>query len=175
MRRSIMCISLRVGYLLSASAVYCLAADTHEPIHGETVPPITAIATSFERVGSPHHHESRSRLAALRSEITQEWANDLSRGAARCYTLSKACDTIGQVSMFGSAILSCSGAALNNQYLVICSTVLAVGSVAIHRFGRYASNESSSRMAALNRMFVQEGVAPSVVIGDGSSSGSNNE
>lgn len=131
--------------------------------------------TEHHRVGSPHLRPRNSRLSELREEVTQDWAKSLKHGAAYWYTVGKVFDGTGQLCTYATPLLSALAAALKSQSLAIAATVMGVSAVAAHRMGRYASNESSARMGALNRIFVQEGVPPGITIGDGSSSGSNGD
>lgn len=144
----------------------CADDETREPI---------SINVDDARISSPHHHRRHETLAVLRDEISDTWARDLSEASTRWFTISKLCDSTGQLCMFTAPILSSVGASINNRWLVVSSSIVGVGAVAIHRFGRYAANESQNRMAALNRILIREGVTPAVVVGDGSSNNSTGE
>lgn len=150
--------------------------DHHEPIARV---PLTHVATHVSvedaRVGSPHLRARNAHFSDLREEVTQAWARNLRDGAAYWYKVGKVFDGTGQLCTYATPLLSALAAALKSQHLSIAATAVGVSAVAAHRMGRYAANESASRMGALNRIFIQEGVPPGVVIGEGSSHGSNGD
>lgn len=166
-------------FILYSCVVWC--GDKNEPVdpHPITIPSV--IPTSTEEVDEVPVHSPRARernnvaLNTLRNTSTQEWANRLKSDSVFWYHVGKKFDALGQFCTYATPLCSALAAALQKQELSIAATVMGVSAVAAHRMGRYASNESTGRMAALNRIFAQEGVPPGVVIGDGSSNGSNGE